>query len=63
MNLRSAYIANPIHPAAPLAEARLTCDLLLAGPGDYDPIRQIDFAIDRLREARGRLASLAADSE
>ena len=63
MNLRSADFGNPTHPAAPLAEARLTCDLLLAGPGEYDPIRQIDFAIERLQEARGRLASLAADSD
>lgn len=63
MNLNSDDILNPASPTGPMLDARLTLDLLLTDHGDADPLQQIDFAIERLSEARGRFAALAEISE
>ena len=63
MNLQSADLIDPTRPEGPLLDADLTIRMLLDGPGDADPLQLLDAAIERLTEARTRLAALAADSQ
>lgn len=61
MNLQSDDILNAASPAAPLLDARLTCDVLLTDHFDADPLQLLDAAIERLTEARVRFAALATE--